>query len=437
MRPEQPGGRAKPSFGCPCDGFPGNGSGAVIAQAIARRPPVLIAVMCLALVCAMTGFSAYWSLQPVLQPAWHMNNATAGWLSGAMFGGYVLTVPFLTAITDRVDARYVFILGAALSAAALVGLSFLATGFWSALAWRVIAGVGLAGCYMPGLKVLTDRMPKARRARAVAFYTACFSGGTAVSYAFAGGALEWFGWRGAFLFTAIGPMLAVIALAILVAPQEPEAAKKIRHHVLDFRPVLRSRKTMSFIVGYAGHGAELFAMRSWIVPFLVFCLGSDGDFALNATLLATLTSFVAVVSSIGGAELALRVGRVRLITWVMLATFAISAVVGFSSPLPFAAVAILCVVYSAAIQADSAALTAGAVNTSPVGHRGATLALHSTLGFSGSLFAPAAVGLVLDHAAPLGEVNAWGLAFLSMGSMALLGFLFFTLQRRRLARGST
>ena len=409
----------------------------MIAQAIARRPAVLIAVMCLALVFAMTGFSAYWSLQPVLQPVWHMNNATAGWLSGAFFGGYVLAVPFLTAITDRVDARYIVILGAVLSAGALVGLSFLATGFWSALPWRVLAGAGLAGCYMPGLKVLTDRLPKARRARAVAFYTACFSAGTAVSYALAGGALEWFGWRGAFLFTAAGPILCVIALVMLVAPREPEAAKNVRRHVLDFRPVLRSRKTMSFIIGYAGHGAELFAMRSWIVPFFVFCLGSGAEFDLNATLLATMTSLVAVASSIGGAELALRVGRVRLITWVMLATFAISAGIGFSSLLPFAAVAILCLIYSAAIQADSAALTAGAVNTSPVGHRGATLAVHSTLGFSGSLFAPAVVGVVLDHAAPLGGTTAWGLAFLSMGSMALLGFLFFTLQRRRLARGST
>ena len=69
--------------------------------------------MCLAEVLAMTGFAAYWSLLPVLQPEWHMSNALAGWLSGAFFGGYVLVVAFLTAMTDRVDARYVFILGAA------------------------------------------------------------------------------------------------------------------------------------------------------------------------------------------------------------------------------------------------------------------------------------------------------------------------------------
>ena len=407
----------------------------MIAQAIVRRPVALIAVMCLAEVLAMTGFAAYWSLLPVLQPEWHMSNAMAGWLSGAFFGGYVLVVPFLTAMTDRVDARYVFILGAVLSAGGLVGLAFLATGFWSALPWRVIAGAGLAGTYMPGLKVLTDRLPEARQARAVAFYTASFSIGTAVSYALAGGAVEWFGWRGAFLFVAAGPVLGVIALATAVAPREPEAAAEERGHVLDFRPVLRSRETMGYIIAYAGHGAELFAMRSWIVPFLVFCLGSGAEFELDATLFATAIALVAVVSSVGGAELALRIGRVRLLTWVMLATFAISVAVGFSSPLPFAAVVVLCLIYSAAIQADSAALTAGAVATSPVGHRGATLAVHSTLGFGGSLFAPALVGVVLDLSAPLGGTTAWGLAFLTMGSMALLSFAFFILQRRRPARG--
>ena len=409
----------------------------MIAQAILRGPAALVAVLCLAEVLAMMGFAAYWSLLPVLQPAWGMTNTAAGWLSGAYFGGYVLVVPFLTAMTDRVDARYVFILGALLSAGGLVGLAFLATGFWSALPWRVIAGAGLAGCYMPGLKVLTDRLPEARHPRAVAFYTACFSVGTAVSYALAGGALEWFGWRGAFLFVAVGPVLGGFVLATLVAPRAPEAAVEERRHVLDFRPVLRSRETMGYIVAYAGHGAELFAMRSWIVPFLVFCLGSGSGRELNATLFATAIALVAVVSSIGGAELALRIGRVRLLTWVMLATFAISVAVGFSSPLPFAAVVVLCLIYSAAIQADSAALTAGAVATSPVGHRGATLAVHSTLGFGGSLFAPALVGVVLDVAAPLGGTTAWGLAFLSMGSMALLGYVFFLLVRRRPAHGPT
>ena len=44
--------------------------GVVIAQAILRRPAALVAVLCLAEVLAMAGFAAYWSLLPVLQPAW-------------------------------------------------------------------------------------------------------------------------------------------------------------------------------------------------------------------------------------------------------------------------------------------------------------------------------------------------------------------------------
>ena len=403
------------------------------ASAALRRPAALLAVVCLVEVLTMAGFAAYWSLLPVLQPAWQMSNAMAGWLSGAFFGGYVLAVPFLTAMTDRIDARRIVILGAALSALGLVGLALFADGFWSALPWRVIAGAGLAGSYMPGLKMLTDRLPQPRHARAVAFYTASFSVGTALSYSVAGVALEWLGWRGAFLFTAAGPALSVIVLAAAIVPRPPEAAAEERGHVLDFRPVLRSRETMGYIIAYAGHGAELFAMRSWIVPFLVFCLGSGAQFELDATLFATVFALVSVVSSVAGAEVALRIGRARLIAWVMLGTFGISVAAGFSSPLPFAVAAFLCLLYSAAIQADSAALTAGAVATSPAGHRGATLAVHSIFGFSGSLFAPALVGLVLDLAAPLGDTNAWGFAFLAMGSMALLSFfcaLPFMMPRR-------
>ena len=54
----------------------------MIGPAALRRPSALVAVVCLSEVLAMTGFAAYWSLLPVLQPAWQMNNSMAGFLSG-------------------------------------------------------------------------------------------------------------------------------------------------------------------------------------------------------------------------------------------------------------------------------------------------------------------------------------------------------------------
>jgi MFS family permease len=411
-------------------------NGKPLARGVAARAWLLILVVCLSEALMMAGFSAYWSLLPVLQPAWEMNNTLAGWLSGVFFGGYVVAVPFLAAITDRIDARRIVLLGALLSAVGLVGMALLADGFWSALPWRVIAGAGLAGTYMPGLKVLTDRLRSGNQARAVAFYTSCFSVGSAFSYVVAGLALDWLGWRGALLFTAGGPLLGILFYLFLLEAHIPAHDGSPRGHVLDFRPVFRAPEAMGYVLAYAGHTAELFAMRSWIVPFLVFCLGTGGVIDLDATVFAMAISLVAVVSSFGGAELALRIGRRRLVCWAMLSSFAVSAVVGFSAVLPFTLVVIVCLIYAVTIQADSAALTAGAVAAAPKGHRGATLAVHSTLGFSGALFAPMVVGVVLDEAAPLGGTTAWGLAFLAMGLMAMVGFVCFALLARRVqARG--
>ena len=49
------------------------------------------------------------------------------------------------------------------------------------------------------------------------------------------------------------------------------------------------------------------------------------------------------------------------------------------------------------------------------GQRGATLAMHATLGFMGGMFGPLAIGMVLDGAGGGGVVLAWGLGCAAMG----------------------
>jgi MFS family permease len=55
--------------------------------------------------------------------------------------------------------------------------------------------------------------------------------------------------------------------------------------------------------------------------------------------------------------------------------------------------------------------------------RGATLAVHSILGFSGGVVGPLVVGLVLDAAGGTNSYLGWGFAFLAMG-MGSLSALF-------------
>ena len=69
--------------------------------------------------------------------------------------------------------------------------------------------------------------------------------------------------------------------------------------------------------------------------------------------------------------------------------------------------------------ADSASLTAGAVAAAPIGHRGATLAVHAALGFSAGFLGPLVIGAVLDLFG--GGTLAWGLAFVTMGLGSLAG----------------
>src|SRR5216684_3216908 len=323
------------------------------ASPLLRSPGALVAVLCITSVLGMLGFSSFAALLPEFQRDWGLSNTDAGWISGIFYAGYVVAVPLLVGSTDRVDPRRIYLLSFLISAAAALGYALLADGFWSALSFRALAGVGLAGGYMPGLKLLTDRVGGPRQSRYVAFYTAGFSLGTAFSFAFTGEAAAWLGWRGAFAAAALGGLIAFVLVLLLLRPATAaETGEAEARHTLDFRPVFGNRAAMAFILGYTGHTWELFALRSWLVAFLVQAAALAGESADIAQ--ASWLSMVIVLGS--------------------------------------------------------------AAATSAPRQRGATLAVHSILGFTGAFLGPLAVGAVLDLAGGETSRLAWGLAFLTMGA---------------------
>jgi MFS family permease len=166
---------------------------------------------------------------------------------------------------------------------------------------------------------------------------------------------------------------------------------------------------------------ELFAMRSWIVAFLVFSLHLQPDrtFTWSPTQVAFLINLIGLPASIGGNELARNLGRKKVISTVMLTSVGVGAVLGFAASLPYLLVVGLALLYGVTVTGDSASLTAGAVGAAPAGLRGTTLAVHSTLGFGAAFVGPLAVGVVLDLFG--GGRLAWGMGFLTMAAGCLLG----------------
>jgi predicted MFS family arabinose efflux permease len=391
----------------------------------------LTAVLCLAQVLTMLGVFAFPALLPTFFAEWDLSNTDAGWIAGIYFAGYSLAVPVLSSLTDRVDARRVYMIGAVLAGVAAAGFALFAEGFWSAMVFRVFAGMGLAGTYMPGLRALTDRCEGPGQARAVAVYTACFSLATGLSFLMAGEVGRVFGWRAAFAVAAVATGLGMVLVAVALRPLTPQAALEPTR-LLDFRPVLRNRLAMGYILGYAAHIWELFGFRSWLVVFLVFALSFHGQGGWPApTTVATIGSLLAAAASIGGQELAMRLGRRWVVSALMLTSAVAAAGIGFTAPLPYGWVVVLAIAYATLMHADSAALTTGTVLAAEPGRRGATLALHSLCGFGAGFLGPLAVGIVLDLAGGTGSVIAWGLAFASMGIVVALGPLALFLLRQR------
>ena len=133
----------------------------------------------------------------------------------------------------------------------------------SAILWWTLAGIGFAGAYMPGLKALTDRLAPGDKSRSVTLYTSSFSFGVGISYLVAQVAADFLGWRWAFFLTGLGPLLMLAACLVM----EPVTPLPSTGKLLDFRPVLKNRAALGYILGYGVHCFELYGMRTWIVAF--------------------------------------------------------------------------------------------------------------------------------------------------------------------------
>ena len=362
-----------------------------------------------------------------LMPQWRLSATEAGMMASSFAFGYMVTVPVLTTLTDRIDARRILIFGSALSGLATLGFGFFAHDLLTAVLWWTLAGIGFAGAYMPGLKALTDRMGPGDSSRSVTLYTSSFSFGVGISFLVAQLAADMLGWRWAFFLTGVGPVLMLLACWAM----EPVTPTPTTAPLLDFRPVLRNRPALGYILGYGLHCFELYGMRTWIVAFWTFVVAHNGGAAPLGTLaVSVLVSLMAFPASIVGNEFALKYGRHRAISWVMLASAATGLLIGFLAGASPWILLVLLAIYSFTVPADSGALTSGMAASAAPGQKGATMAVHSTVGFGLSAVGAWAMGAAIDLAGGPGAQSGWFAGFALLASAIALGPLDLRWSRR-------
>ena len=407
------------------------------------RPPTrtlsgarLVAVVCAAQVLVQLGAFFWPALLPGMMPRWGLTNSEAGWITAMFYGAYLVAVPILVTLTDRIDARRVYLFGVGCTIFAHLLFGLVAEGFWSALWLRGLAGIGWAGTYMTGLKLLADQVDKSLMSRATAGHAASIGISGAASFACADILANNFGWPITFLIAGITAIMAWLMVAVLVPRRTTPLPRAADGQALfDFRPVFRNRSAMAYATAYCIHTLEMNALRGWGVAFLAYVAVSTGaEASFSPTWVLTALGVIGTFASVFGNEAAIRWGRVRLITLAMLASVAVSGSIGFLGTLSYTLAVTLLLVYGFVVWLDSSSLTAGAAGTAEPSRRGATLAVHSMLGYSGGFVGPLMIGYTLDLAGGMSRTG-WGVSFGLIAVLMLLALIAFRWMRPRALSG--
>src|SRR5262249_8916115 len=186
-------------------------------------------------------------------------HAQAGRTGGILFRGFVGAVPVLTSLTDRIDARRIYLVSCLFAASGSALFALIADGFVTALIAQLVFGIGFAGVFMPGLRAMSDRIDESLQSRAVAMYTSLSGLGLAGSYFLAGVVATHASWRLAFALATIGPLAAALLVLFLMKPKTPQATAAVRPGFFaSFRLVFRNKPALGYISAYVAHCWELY-----------------------------------------------------------------------------------------------------------------------------------------------------------------------------------
>jgi predicted MFS family arabinose efflux permease len=395
-----------------------------------------ILIVCAGQVLVQIGAFFWPALLPDMMTRWSLTNSEAGWITAVFYAAYIVAVPVLVTLTDRIDAKLVYLSGAAMTVAGHALFAAFADGFWSAFAARALAGAGWAGTYMTGLKLLADRVDDKLLSRAAAGHAASIGVSGALSFACADLLSNAAGWRFAFLAAAASALCAFILIALTVPRSAHTVAAASGGALFDFRPVLRNRSAMAYAIAYCVHTLEMSALRGWGVAFLAFVATTTSHAGAGLSPAATLTLFglIGTLASVLGNEAAILFGRRRLVALAMVGSAACALLLALWGTHSYYLAVALVLIYAPIIWLDSSSLTAGTAGTAEPARRGATLAVHSMLGYLGGFVGPLAVGWLLDVRST-GALANWSLAFTAVAALMALALVVFLAMRPRSLEG--
>ncbi len=398
------------------------------------RDPWLISLL-LSRTLATAIFMTYAAALPVLLEAWDMSATAAGSISSGFQIGYAVSLVIFSWLADRLGARQVFLISAALSAASALAFGLFARDYASGLVLYTLVALTQGGMYTPAIMLIADRYPPERRGQAMGWLIASTSLGYALSLGLSGPAIGWGGYELAFVATGIGPLVGAVVAWLALSGTRNVVHRHAREAGF-LTELRRNRPAVRLIAGYTFHSWELLGMWAWTPAFLAASIVVSGSAASEAAKIGAYISgafhLIGLLASSTMGGLSDRLGRRTVLLALAAVSTACSFVFGWMVAWPIYLVALVGAIYAFAALGDSPVLSTAITEVTRPGHLGSTLALRAFLGFGAGAVAPVVFGMVIDATNPAaGPPTVWGWAYATLG----LGGLVATLCAHGLQRG--
>jgi MFS family permease len=398
-----------------------------------RRPAALsaqhsaLALLALAEFLAMSLWFAASAVAPRIAAEWHLDAATAAWLTLSVQLGFVAgtLLSALLNLPDVFRTRHVFAVSALLGAAANFAMATFANGATSAIVLRFLTGLFLAGVYPPGMKLIATWFREGR-GLALGVLVGALTLGKASPYLI--NALGSPHWRTNVAFTSL---LAVAASAIVAffVHEGPYALPRQSFDLSQVTAVFSNRGVRLANFGYFGHMWELYAMWTWVPAMLRASFARSGD----SPLLADAGAFVVIgsgaIGCVAAGRLADRLGRANVASAAMAVSGACCIAIGFLYSGSAVALLVVAAIWGASVVADSAQFSACVTELADPRYIGTALTMQTCIGF---LITTVSIRLM-----PLAvTAYGWRSAFIALAPGPFLGIIAMMRLRAMQRRGA-
>jgi multidrug resistance protein len=184
-------------------------------------PRPLLGVLFLGTLLAALDIAVVGPALPALREAFGLDERAVAWTFTAFVLANLVGLPLMTALSDRLGRRTVYLADVALFAAGTVVVA-LAPSFGVLLVGRVVQGLGASGIFPVASAVIGDVYPPEKRGRALGLLGAVFGVAFLIGPALGGVMLAVASWR--WLFALSLPLAAVVFVLSARALPDTRAA---------------------------------------------------------------------------------------------------------------------------------------------------------------------------------------------------------------------